>query len=258
MKYFIFLYLTLSVIPVYSQTQFIAHRGASYLAPENTVKSVELAWDLGSDAVEIDVQLTVDKRIMVIHDKDTRRTCQGKNFQIASSPSELLRDMDAGTFKDEKYKGEKIPFLSEITGLTPEGKKLVLNIECGTEILPDLKRVLKESGKTEQIIFTSPYWQTIVAAKDSFPQNACFWLTSEKHEMQKKLAEVRQAGLDGVSLSYSLINDKILAMVKEQKLQLIVRTVNDPREAGQLIALGIDKIMTDRPRWLKSHLSGIR
>ena len=54
--------------------EIIAHRGASYVAPENTMTSVTRAWELGTDAVEVDVYLSKDNRIMVIHDKDTKRT----------------------------------------------------------------------------------------------------------------------------------------------------------------------------------------
>ena len=66
------------VMNSFAQNTFIAHRGASYLAPENTVASAKLAWELGADAVEVDVYLSKDNRVMVIHDKDTKRTCSGK------------------------------------------------------------------------------------------------------------------------------------------------------------------------------------
>src|SRR5680860_92273 len=113
--------LNIILIPIFfgmnisAQNMFIAHRGASYLAPENTVASAKLAWELGADAVECDIYLTKDNRVMVIHDKDTKRTCSGKkNLTIEDTPSILLRDLDAGIWKNEKYKGEKIPYLSEM------------------------------------------------------------------------------------------------------------------------------------------------
>ena len=100
-----------------AQQIFIAHRGASYLAPENTVAAVNLAWELGADAVEVDVFLAKDNRVMVNHDKDTKRTAAGKkNMVIRNTPSQVLRNLDVGRWKDEKYKGEKMPFLSEKIG----------------------------------------------------------------------------------------------------------------------------------------------
>ena len=114
----------------FSQNTIIAHRGASYLAPENTVAAAKLAWELGAGAVEVDVHLSKDNRVMVIHDKDTKKTCSGKkNLTIESTPSILLRDLDAGIWKGEEFKGEKIPFLSEIIETVPDGKILVVEIK---------------------------------------------------------------------------------------------------------------------------------
>ncbi|NCB09561.1 MAG: glycerophosphodiester phosphodiesterase, partial [Bacteroidia bacterium] len=68
----------LFVLTSFSQNTIIAHRGASFDAPENTVASAKLGWEQGADAVEIDIYLSKDNRVMVIHDKDTKRTCSGK------------------------------------------------------------------------------------------------------------------------------------------------------------------------------------
>ena len=103
------------VLNMNAQHFFIAHRGDSFVAPENTVASAKSAWQAGADAVEIDIHLSKDNRIMVIHDSDTKRTCSGKkNLEVAKTPSVILRDLDAGIWKGQEFKGEKIPFLPEI------------------------------------------------------------------------------------------------------------------------------------------------
>src|SRR4030042_6528931 len=89
------------------QVEIIAHRGASYLAPENTVASSMLAWELCSDAVEVDIYLSKDNRIMCIHDSNTKRT-SGQDYVVKETDSGVLRKLDVGLFKDSKYKGEKI------------------------------------------------------------------------------------------------------------------------------------------------------
>ena len=78
MKIFATAFLTFFVLNMTALNTFIAHRGASHDAPENTVASAKLAWEQGADAVECDIYLSKDKRIMVMHDKDTKRTCSGK------------------------------------------------------------------------------------------------------------------------------------------------------------------------------------
>ncbi len=255
MKLQITTFFVFFVLNMTAQNIFIAHRGASFLAPENTVAAAKLAWELGADAVECDIHLSKDNRIMVIHDKDTKRTCLSKkNHSIADTPSTLLRDLDAGIWKDEKYKGEKIPFLTEMIETTPEGKTLVVEIKCGTEIIPLLVRGMEKSKKREQIVFIAFDWKTMVEVKKTFPQNKCYWLSGSKNGLHKKIAEAAENGLDGVNLHYSIIDEEVMRIAKENNLEVLVWTVDDPAEAKRLTDLGVTKITTNRPDWLKEEL----
>lgn len=256
MKLQITSFLILFVLNMTAQNTFIAHRGASSLAPENTVAAAKLAWELGADAVECDIHLSKDNRIMVIHDKDTKRTCLSKkNLSIADSPSTLLRDLDAGIWKDEKFKGERIPFLTEIIETVPEGKMLVVEIKCGIEVMPPLIRGMEKCTKKEQIAFIAFDWKTIVEVKKTFPQNKCYWLSSSKNGLHKKIAEAAENGLDGVNLHYSIIDEEVMKIAKENNLEVLVWTVDDPAEAKRLTELGVTKITTNRPDWLKEEMA---
>jgi len=243
-------------IGLFAQPQIIAHRGASYLAPENTVAAASLAWELNADAVEADIYLTTDNRVMVIHDKDTKRTCSGKkNMKIADTPSEVLREMDAGVWKGEKYKGEKIPFLSEIIETVPPQKTLVVEIKCGSEVLPHLKRVVENSGKEDQIIFIAFGWDTIMDTKKVFPENKCYWLSSSKGGLKNKMEQIAEKGLEGVNLNYKIIDEEVMQMASENKLEVLTWTVDDPAEAERLAGLGVAGITTNRPGWLKEQMN---
>lgn len=247
------LFFTLNLL---AQNTFIAHRGASFLAPENTVAAANLAWELGTDAVEVDVYLTKDNRIMVIHDKDTKRTCSGKkNLIIENTPSLLLRELDAGIWKDEKYKGEKIPFLSEIIETVPEGKKLVVEIKCGSEIIPHLERVVEKSGKQKQIIFIAFDWETIIDTKKAFPDNKCYWLSSSKPSVKKNIPDAAKAGLDGINLNHSIIDDEIMSLARTNNLEVLSWTIDDPAVAQKLTEMGVTAITTNRPKWLKDEMA---
>ena len=248
----IFILLTLNMM---AQNKIIAHRGASYLAPENTVASAKLAWELGADAVEIDIHLTKDNRIMVIHDADTKRTCsEKKNLSIEKSPSILLRDLDAGSWKGEEFKGEKIPYLSEIIETVPQGKTLVVEIKCGTEVLHPLSLILEKCGKADQIVFICFDWKVINETKKQFPENKCYWLSSSKSGLSKKIKEAAQEGLDGINLTHSIIDDEIMKLAKENNLEVLTWTVDDPGEAKRLTELGVSGITTNRPKWLKEEM----
>lgn len=255
MKPLLLLLFTLLVMNITAQNTFIAHRGASFLAPENTVASAKLAWELGADAVEVDVYLTKDNRVMVIHDNDTKRTCSGKkNLSIAKTPSVLLRDLDAGIWKGKEFKGEKIPYLSEIIETVPEGKKLVVEIKCGSEILPSLSRLVEKSGKQDQIVFISFGWQTILDTQREFTENKCYWLSSSKSGLDKKMEQAAENGLAGVNLKYSIIDEDVVAQAKKYNLEVLTWTVDDPAEAKRLTEIGVTGLTTNRPKWLKEEM----
>jgi len=255
MKLQITTFFVFFIMNMTAQNTFIAHRGASYLSPENTVAAAKLAWELGADAVECDIHLSKDNRIMVIHDKDTKRTCSGKkNLTIADTPSTLLRDLDAGIWKDAKYKSERIPYLTEIIETVPEGKTLVVEIKCGSEVIPPLVRMMEKCKKKEQIVFMAFDWKTMVEVKKTFPENKCYWLSASKNGLHKKIVEAAENGLDGVNLHYSIIDEEVIKVAKENNQEVLVWTVDDPAEAKRLTELGVTKITTNRPDWLKEEL----
>src|SRR5438093_10169319 len=116
----------------------IAHRGASERAPENTLAAFSLAYDLGADGIELDVHLSRDRVPVVIHDDTLERTTDGNGRVRALGILELKR-LDAGGWKGEAFKGEKIPTLAEVVdalgdwlGLGARGRlsqRGLLNIE---------------------------------------------------------------------------------------------------------------------------------
>ncbi len=240
-------------ISTYSQVEIIAHRGASYLAPENTVAASKLAWELGADAVEVDIHLSRDNKIMCIHDSDTKRTT-GQDFKISETLSEQLRKLDAGSFKNEKYKGEKIPFLKEIIKSVPEGKELVVELKCKSEVLPYLIKDVRKYGKNRKFVFICFDLQTIADTKKAFPDNKCYWLCGNRQLLKQNLDKAANLGLDGVSLAYGIIDNEIATNVRDHKLELFTWTVDDSAEAKRLIALGVKGITTNRPGWLRDQI----
>lgn len=256
MKLIFTTFFVLFVLNMTAQNTFIAHRGASFFAPENTVASAKLAWELGADAVECDIHLSMDNRIMVIHDSETKRTCSGKkNLKIADSPSTLLRDLDAGKWKDEKYTSEKIPFLKEIVETVPEEKIVVVEIKCGKEVIPPLVRFMEKCDKRKQVVFICFDWKVIVETKKTFPQNKCYWLSGSKSGLTKKIREAAKNDLDGVNLHYSIIDEEVVKTAKENKMEVLTWTVDDPKVAKELTEIGVTKITTNRPKWLKEEMA---
>ena len=237
----------------YSQVKIIAHRGASWLAPENTVASANLAWEKGADAVETDIYLTKDNKVICIHDSNTKRTT-GQDFKVAETDSKVLRKLDAGSFKDEKYKGEKLPFLKEIIKTVPEGKELVVEIKCKSEVLPYLEKIVRRYQNKITITFICFDFPTISDTKKVFPSNSCYWLCSNPELLEKNISLVAPAGLEGISLSWNIINESVIRKAADLKLEVYSWTVDDPVEAKRLISLGVKGITTNRPGWLNEKI----
>jgi glycerophosphoryl diester phosphodiesterase len=237
-----------------AQPLIVAHRGSSFTAPENTVASAKLAWKQDADAVELDIYLTKDNRVMVMHDGNTKRTT-GQSYQITETNSEVLRTLDAGSWKDaSNYKGEKIPFLEEMIATIPRGKKMVIEIKSGQEIFPALQTIVQKSKKKKQLIFIAFNWETIVKAKQLFPKNACYWLSSSPTEVQAKMGEVIKSGIDGINLSSKIVDQQTVTKANELGYNVWSWTIDDPQEAKRLVNLGVKAITTNRPDLMRSSL----
>jgi len=235
--------------------EIIAHRGASFDAPENTLASVNLAWERNTDAVEIDVHLSKDNEIMVIHDKDTKRTA-GKKLIVKESISSELRKLDVGSFKRADYKGEKIPFLNEVIETVPEGKKLFVEIKCGTEILQFLKEVFINSGKIERLVIISFDFDVVAGAKKIMPEVPAYLLHYNLlgDYSTKWIDKANEANLDGLNFRYKGISEEFIKNVHDAGMKIYAWTVDDPEEAAVLTGSGIDGITTNRPGWMKKKM----
>ncbi len=250
------LYLIIIMMMMWSsldaQVKIIAHRGASYIAPENTIASAKLAWKYEADAVECDIWLSKDSMIICSHDANTKRTT-GRDLKISETNSDILRTLDAGSYKDVKYKGQKLPFLYELIKTVPKGKELVIEIKCGAEVLPFLKATAGKYQKDRIFSFISFDLQTITETKKAFPGNSCCWLCSKPDQLEANFSKVAEAGLEGVSLHYSIINEEVMKRASTLNLEVYSWTVDDPEEARRLTALGVKGITTNRPGWLKEQ-----
>lgn len=237
--------------------EIIAHRGASYLAPENTLSSVKLGYALGADAVEVDIHLTKDGQIVVNHDRDTKRTAQGKNLVIAETDTKALRKLDVGSWKDEKYKGEKMPFLQEVLAVVPEGKTLVIEVKSGPEILPYLKEEIEKSKIRDRLALISFNKDVVIQGKQKLPSIPVFWLlhTFQKYPAEEAIKIAKENRLAGLDVNYRLIDAGFMRQMDKAGLKVYAYTVDNPLAARALKALNVDGITTNRPQWMREELS---
>jgi len=237
------------------QVKVIAHRGASHLAPENTLAAVELAWRLGADAVEVDVHLTQDRRIVAIHDATTDRTA-GVCLEVAATPSSHLRRLDVGRHKHARFAGACIPYLEEVLATVPPGRQLFVEVKCGPEILPPLQNTLAHSGRQAQVVLLGFDLATMKAAKERMPEVPACWLCDKRVFVSYGCGLVEQAlaeGMDGLDVHWSGLTRRFARAVKAAGLALYLWTVDDPAEALRFQAMGVDGITTNRPGWIRNR-----
>lgn len=244
--------------------EIIGHRGASFDAPENTLESIQLGWQQSADAVELDIMLSKDGRIVVIHDKDTKRLA-GVDRSVADQSFAELQALDVGRWKDPRWQGTRIPQFKDVLATVPDGKRLFIEIKCGPEVLPELKRELTAAGRPASQTALIGFSATMMAAaKQAFPDLQTYWIvdikpnpkTGKKSPSAEELIRgAKDAGVDGLDLSaHEIIDPEYAGKILQANLKLAVWTVNDPQLARQMIAAGVQGLTTDRPGWMRAEL----
>jgi len=248
--------------------QFIvAHRGASHDAPENTLAAFRLAWKQGADAIEGDFYLTSDGRIVCIHDKTTKRVAPRQpELSVSKATLQQLRQLDVGRWKADKFAGERIPTLSEVLATVPEGKRIFVEIKCGPEIVPALKKQLAGSKLDARQIVLIGFSQDVVrACRQQMPRYKCNWLTGYRRKKGEEIwkptardvvASLRRTGATGLGshANGNVIDAKFVKSVRDAGCELHMWTVNDVDAAKRLFGLGVDSITTDRPALIRKAL----
>ncbi|MDB6110893.1 MAG: ugpQ [Pedosphaera sp.] len=243
--------------------EIIGHRGASFDAPENTLAAVRLAWQQRADAVEVDVHLSHDGKIVVIHDPNTRKLA-GVNRKVARQSLAELRALDVGRRRGAAWAGERIPTLEEVLAMVPRNRRLFIEIKCGPEIAPELERVLQGTGcRPEQVVFIGFSLPTMRFLKQDFPEIEAGWITVLRRHWRTRrwpkpellIEKVQATGLNAVDLNFrGPINAEFVEKFHSSGLKVYVWTVDSVAKAKKLTAAGVDGITTNRPGWLREQL----
>jgi glycerophosphoryl diester phosphodiesterase len=263
----------LSLVPMclggsLSAVELIAHRGASYDAPENSLSAMKLAWKQNTDGIETDVHLSRDGKIVVMHDYDTKRTGD-VGRKIVEHDWKALKGIDIGKWKGDQWTGETIPTIDSILETIPKGKCIFTEIKIHeTELLPELEKAMKASGKKpKQLRIITFHYDMAEAAKKYFPKHPVYWLhswkkdkvTNEYPKLDELILKAKAAKLDGLDLEWKFPIDKdFVKKVHKAGLKLYTWTVDDPEVAKQEVAVGVDGITTNRPEFLRQQLEGLR
>lgn len=245
--------------------KIIAHRGAPTEAPENTLGSFKLAWKTGADGIEGDFRLTRDGRLVCIHDDTTARVGD-RDLPVSKSTLEELRTVDAGVWKDEQWRGERIPTAEEVIATAPPQGWIYFEIKGGAECIEPLRLAMEQTGfDPGRAVVMSFDAGAVAEAARLIPGATKFWITALTDNPRtgaiepsviKIINTVRRAGADGLNVgSHPSIDARFVEDLQDAGLACHVWTVDNPDKAAEYIGMGMGAITTNRVGWLRDQLA---
>ncbi len=226
----------------------IAHRGASALAPENTLSAFREAVRRGCSWIETDVRLTADELPVLIHDGTVDRTTGGRGA-VGGMTLRQIQRLDAGSWFGRKFRGERIPALDE--ALSWSHGRCGLNLEIKEEARPaemvrELARCVVSHGALDRVLISSFRAADLLRIRALLPGANVAWLVSRGSRGLKPLA--RRAGLFALHPKDTLVTHRLVRRCRRLGIAVHVWVVNRPERLAELEAMGVDGVMTDDPR----------
>jgi glycerophosphoryl diester phosphodiesterase len=267
----------------------IAHRGASGLAPENTMAAFRLAIALGADGFELDVQLSADGQAVVIHDARVNRTTDHTGA-VAALMAEELAACDAGAWfarklarrpriramaknvanltknNDLRFVGESVPTLRDVLALAAAAKLKRVYVELkgnrrhDNQPLLDAVLALVSQHKMERTVTLLSFDHEIVrCAKALAPRlrtAATFAIPGRGHLTARAIINaVEHAEADEAALHYGLATRRTVAALHERGISVVVWTANSKLVMRRMLAVGVEAMMTNYPNRLADVLA---
>ncbi|MHA1235327.1 MAG: glycerophosphodiester phosphodiesterase [Promethearchaeota archaeon] len=218
----------------------IGHKGASAIAPENTLKAFQKAIELRADYVEFDAHLTKDGEIVIRHDNDTY-SLTGTHSLIRDNTLEQIKKLDAG-------EGEHIPTLQELIAIAKGKIGLQLEIKS-TGLLVRMVQILRKENLIQNSIVSCFMFGELVKLKKIEPKiKIGFLLPAElvrSQSIKRKIIKCEKEGFYAIHPHFSTVNKEIVDFAHANGLKINVWTVNDRNSMNNLIQLGVDGIITD-------------
>jgi glycerophosphoryl diester phosphodiesterase len=244
-------------------TLLAAHRGGALLWPENSLLAFRNAVTLGADFIELDVHLSRDGEVMVIHDPTLDRTTNGQGAvndrTVAELKSLRLKDR-AGAVT-----GETMPTLDEVTAVASQGGRrmlLEIKLDVGRARYPGIEeKVLaildrhRMAGSTVMMAFEPATWRRVRALRPDIAICALYEARMlGRTTLAAELETLRAAGVGFVGLEHTVVDAAALAQARQAGVEVGAWTVNDAATMKRLIEAGVGVLITDQPDVAKTLL----
>lgn len=234
--------------------KIIAHRGASGYAPENTIAAFNKAVELKADYIELDIQMAKDGTLVVIHDRSVDRTTNGTG-DVKNLTYEELKKLDAGSWYNEKFRGERIPTLDEVITMYKGSIGMLIEVkhpEFYPEIIEQLgKFFIKYNLEDQKVIVQSFDFELLKKFHNLFPEIPLGLLVKYRVkgvsdvEIQKWSKVVQY-----VNPNKALVTKRLVKRIHSFDIKVMPYTARDKKTINRLIRANVDGIVTDYPDYI--------
>ncbi|GAB4510400.1 MAG: glycerophosphodiester phosphodiesterase [Anaerolineae bacterium] len=235
---------------MYRQRPLIfGHRGASAYAPMNTIPAFELAAEQGADGVELDVHLTRDGHVVVIHDDSVRATTDGQGY-VKEMTLEQIKALDAGAWFNAAFAGVRIPTLDEV--FEAVGQRLLVNVEIKSfSVNPDgteqaVAAVIRRHNMQERVIVSSFNPLSLIRFRAVMPEVVIGYLYAPEIPTWP-VDTLNKLTYEAAHPYHDTVDSDFMDMARSRGTLVNTWTVNDPEMAVYLDSIGIDGIICDNP-----------
>jgi len=246
----------------------VAHRGASGLAPENTIASFRLALELGCPAVELDVRPSRDGTIVVMHDASVDRTTNGSG-QVSEMSWQELGVLDAGSWFDPSFAGERVPRLEDVLDFAhsnaqrSEAGRLSLVIEIKSPgIEKQVVQLVHDFRMQDRCVIVSFHPEVLRAVSEltaSLPTGLIVWAPRPGAIPDEELvARTRDARAQALVISHAALSARLVDRAHDEGLAVVTWTVDAAPRMRAVLKMRADAVATNRPDILLALLSSER
>lgn len=238
----------------------VAHRGASGHAPENTMGAFQKGFEMKADYIEIDVQMTEDGELVVIHDTTVDRTTNGTGY-VGDLTLEEIRQLDAGSWFSEAYADEKVPTFEEVLDAF-RGKVGILIELKAPELYPGVEEKIADAlmernmdqPNNEKIIIQSFNHESMKKSKELLPDlpHGVLAGPSWANVTEEQLAQFATYA-DYFNPNMNIVTDELVSDVHEAGMKIFPYTSRTQEQAFHLFNLNVDGIVTDYPEHVYYH-----
>lgn len=231
----------------------VAHRGCSGSAPENTLAAFQMAAAQGADMIELDVRMSQDGELVVIHDRRLDRTTDGSGAVFRKRLADL-QALDAGSWYARRFSGERIPALRNVFRLLP--RRIGLNIEVKTDgdrhrsglLAQELGRLIRKQSHSRQVLVSSFDHQFLVKFHLLHPSVPTGALYLAVRDLGKKPSRIgRRTGANTFICSRTQVRKRFVTDAHTHRMAVAVYGVNRRSELARMLQLGVDAVITDHP-----------